>query len=195
MPRQDAGAAVSVERFFQFSLLGLVASGYLAVAGSGYLDTPTIALTTAGLVLRAVADLRAPAVGTSPTALTTIVTVAYAAFFVADYFLLSRDFLAATVHLLFFLAVMKILTAKSNRDYLYTAVIAFLELLAAAILSINFNFFLFLALYLLFAIAALTSGEIRRSIDRSTVTARSGLKNFYPRLGMLSTLSRWVSCC
>src|ERR1035437_4638141 len=38
----------------------------------------------------------------------------------------------ATVHLLFFLAVMKILTAKSNRDYLYTAVIAFLELLAAA---------------------------------------------------------------
>ena len=54
MPRQDAGAAVSVERFFQFSLLGLVASGYLAVAGSGYLDTPTIALTTAGLVLRAV---------------------------------------------------------------------------------------------------------------------------------------------
>ena len=97
-----------------------------------------------------------------------------------DYFLLSRDFLAATVHLLFFLAVMKILTAKSNRDYLYTAVIAFLELLAAAILSINFNFFLFLALYLLFAIAALTSGEIRRSIDRSTVTARSGLKNFLP---------------
>jgi len=48
MPRQDAGAALSVERFFQFSLLGLVASGYLAVAGSGYLDTPTIALTTSG---------------------------------------------------------------------------------------------------------------------------------------------------
>ena len=31
MPRADASAAVSVERFFQFSLLGLVASGYLAV--------------------------------------------------------------------------------------------------------------------------------------------------------------------
>ena len=35
-----ASAAVSVERFFQLSLLGLVASGYLAVAGSGYLDAP-----------------------------------------------------------------------------------------------------------------------------------------------------------
>jgi len=186
MARQNAGAAVSVERFFQFSLLGLVASGYLAVAGSGYLDTPTIALTTAGLVLRAVLICGFVRFDLSDR-LTTIVTIAYAAFFGADYFL-SRDFLAATVHLLFFLAVMKILTAKSNRDYLYTAVIAFLELLAAAILSVNFNFFLFLALYLLFAIAALTSGEIRRSIDRSTVTARSGLKSFYPRLGLLSAL-------
>jgi protein-glutamine gamma-glutamyltransferase len=187
MPQQDAGAAVSVERFFQFSLLGLVASGYLAVAGSGYLDTPTIALTSAGLLLRAVLICGLLRLDLSDR-LTTIVTIAYAAFFAADYFLLSRDFLAATVHLLFFLAVMKILTAKSNRDYLYTAVIAFLELLAAAILSVNFNFFLFLALYLLFAIAALTSGEIRRSIDRSTVTARSGLKSFYPRLSLLSAL-------
>ena len=71
------------------------------------------------------------------------------------------------MHLLFFLAVMKILTARTNRDYLYTAIIAFLELLAAAILSVNFNFFLFLSLYLLFAIAALTSGEIRRSSHKS----------------------------
>jgi transglutaminase-like putative cysteine protease len=187
MPRQDAGAAVSVERFFQFSLLGLVASGYLAVAGSGYLDTPAIALTTAGLLLRAVLVCGLFRLNLSDR-LTTIVTIAYAAFFVADYFLLSRDFLAATVHLLFFLAVMKILTAKSNRDYLYTAVIAFLELLAAAILSINLNFFLFLALYLLFAIAALTSGEIRRSIGRSTVTARGGSKSFYARLSLLSAL-------
>jgi protein-glutamine gamma-glutamyltransferase len=187
MPRQDAGASVSVERFFQFSLLGLVASGYLAVAGSGYLDGPTIALTTTGLLIRAVLICGLFRWNLSDR-LTTIVTIAYAAFFVADYFWLSRDFLAATVHLLFFLAVMKILTAKSNRDYLYTAVIAFLELLAAAILSVNLNFFLFLALYLLFAIAALTSGEIRRSIDHSTVTARSGLKSFYPRLSLLSGL-------
>src|SRR5262245_14145998 len=82
---------------------------------------------------------------------TNQITFAYALFFVADYFVLSRDFLAATVHLLFFLAVVKSLTARTDRDYLYTAIIAFLELLAAAILSVNFNFILFLSLYLLFA--------------------------------------------
>ena len=42
MAPQDAAATLSIERFFGFSLLGLVASGYLAVAGSGYLDAPTI---------------------------------------------------------------------------------------------------------------------------------------------------------
>src|ERR1039458_2877554 len=151
MPRQDTGSAVSVERFFQFSLLGLVSSGFLSVAGSGYLDAVTITLTTAGLLLRALLICELVRLQLSGR-VTNIATLAYAAFFVADYFLLSREFLAATVHLLFFLAVMKILTATSNRDYLYTAVIAFLELLAGAILSVNFNFFLFLALYLLFAI-------------------------------------------
>jgi transglutaminase-like putative cysteine protease len=187
MPRQDAGAAVGVERFFQFSLLGLVASGYLAVAASGFLDAPTIALTTTGLLLRAIVIGGLVRLNLSDR-LTTIVTIVYAAFFPADYFWLSRDFLSATVHLLFFLAVMKILTARSNRDYLYTAVIAFLEMLAAAILSIDFNFFLILALYLLFAIASLTSGEIRRSIEASAVTARSGLKSLCPRLSLLSAL-------
>src|SRR5262245_34597367 len=166
MSRPAASAAVSVERFFQLSLLGLVASGYLAVAGSGYLDTPTIVLTAAGLTLRGLLVLGLLRLEISERT-TTVLTLAYTAFFGVDYLLLSRDFLQATVHLVCFLAVMKILTARTPRDFLHTAVIAFLELLAAAILSVNLNFFLFLALYLLFAMAALTSAEIRRSVYKS----------------------------
>ncbi len=187
MPRADASAAVSVERFFQFSLLGLVASGYLAVAGSGYLDAPTVMLTAAGLLLRGLLIYGFVQWELSERS-STLVTIGYTGFYILDYFLLSRDFLTATVHLVFFLAVMKILTARTNRDHLYTACIAFLELLAAAILSINFNFFVFLALYLLFAIAALSSGEIRRSMHKSTTTARNGPRHFHARLGVLSVL-------
>src|SRR5690349_19014052 len=185
MARSDASAAVSVERFFQFSLLGLVASGYLAVAGSGYLDNATVALAGAGLLARALLIAGWIRLDLSER-LVTSVTLSYMAFFVADYFLLSRDFLSATVHLVFFLAVMKILTARTNRDYLYTATIAFLELLAAAILSINFNFFLFLALFLLCAMATLTSAEIRRSLARTPAPPRTILKRFHPRLAVLA---------
>jgi transglutaminase-like putative cysteine protease len=191
MVRSDAsawpGRHPSVERFFQFSLLGLVASGYLAVAGSGYLDVATIALTAAGLVLRGLLICGVVRLEL-PDRTVTFIALGYSAFFALDYFLLSREFLTATVHLVFFLAVMKILTAKTNRDYLYTAAIAFVELLAAALLSIDFNFFLFLALYLLFAVAALISGEIRRSAGRAKATARSGLKGFQARLALHSAL-------
>ena len=58
MAQGSAGASLSaappvanhVDRFFELSLLGLLASGFLAVAGSGYLDLPTIVLTTAVMV-------------------------------------------------------------------------------------------------------------------------------------------------
>lgn len=191
MLRAGASPAVSVERFFQASLLGLVASGYLAVAGSGYLDAPTVVLTAAGLALRALMIFGVVRLEISERA-ATVATITYSGFYVADYLLLSRDFLQATVHLVFFLAIAKVLTARSGRDHLYTACIAFLELLAAAILSAKFNFFLFLALYLLFAMAALMSGEIRRSIQRaaagaaSDATARTRLRRFHPRLAALS---------
>jgi protein-glutamine gamma-glutamyltransferase len=116
----------------------------------------------------------------------TVATLAYAGFFPLDYLFLSRGFLEATVHLIFFLAVMKILSARTNRDFLFTSTIAFLELLAAAILSANLNFFLFLALYLFFAMAAFTSSEIRRALEKPQQVARSGLNRFHPRLGTLT---------
>src|SRR5258708_38114791 len=53
MARLGAAATSPVERFFQFSVLGFVTSGFLAVAGSGFLDLPTTLLMTAALVIRA----------------------------------------------------------------------------------------------------------------------------------------------
>lgn len=184
-----AGAGInpqlSVERFFQLSLLGLVTSGYLAVAGSGYLDAPTIVLVGLGLVLRTLLVTGAVKFEISDR-LVTVATLAYIGFYPLDYFFLSRAFLQATVHLVFYLAVVKILTARSNRDYLYTATIAFLEILAAAILSASLNFLLFLGLYLLSAIAAFTSAEIRRAMQKPHQIARSGLRRFHPRLAGLA---------
>ena len=185
MARAESSAAVSVERFFQFSLLGLVVSGYLAVAGSGYLDTPTVVLAACGLLARALLIAGWLRLELSDRVV-TVLTLSYIGFFLLDYSLLARDFLAATVHLVFFLAVIKILTAKTNRDFLYTAVIAFLELLAAAILSVNFNFFVFLALFLLCAMATLTSAEIRRSLSQTPSAPRTGLRRFHSRLALLS---------
>jgi len=190
-PDESAGRTVyaPVERFFQFSLLGLLASGYLAVAGSGYLDAPTLVLAAAGLVFRGLAISGWVRLELTERA-ATLAALGYAGFFALDYLVLSHDFLSATVHLVFFLALMKILTAKNDRDYLALAAIAFLELVWAAILSIGFNFLVFLTLFLLFGIAALTSGEIRRSMRQAPSAARGSMKRFYPRL---AALTLWVT--
>src|SRR4029077_7832774 len=57
----------------------------------------------------------------------------------------------------------KIVTAKTNRDYLLLKVIAFLELLAACVLSYSLNFLLFLLLFLILGVATFTSSEMRDS--------------------------------
>jgi len=183
--RSSAGAAVSVERFFQFSLWGLVTSGYLAVAGTGYLDKATVVLMAGALGLRALVIAGAVQLNLSERWLTAA-TLAYVGFFPIDYLWISADFLRATIHLVFFLATTKVLAAKTSRDHLYTAIISFLELLAAAILSVDLAFFLFLALYLLFAMAAFTSAEIRRSLDGRHIVARAGLRRFPLRLSVLT---------
>src|ERR1700749_4219128 len=101
MARSESSAAASVERFFQFSLLGLVTSGYLAVAGSGYLDTPTLVLTAAGLLLRGLV-IAGIVRFHIPDFVARLLAVAFVAFFGIDYLFISRDFLSATVHLVFF---------------------------------------------------------------------------------------------
>ena len=175
-----------MERFFQFSLLGLVASGFLAVAGAGYLDLATVALTTAGLAVRALSIAGWPHIDLSDRAVAWIAAL-YAVFFLADWLVLSRGLLPAAVHLAFFLMVMKAVTAKTGRDHLFLAAVAVLELAAAALLSIDLKFFLALLLYLLFAIAALTSSEIRRSLRRSAaVRPHDGPRRFHLRLALLA---------
>src|SRR5271155_5838013 len=86
--------ANQVDRFFELSLLGLLSSGFLAVAGSGYLDVPTVVITAVALLTRAliVAGLIRFEL---PPIVITLLTLAYIAFYAIDYSLISRSFIPA----------------------------------------------------------------------------------------------------
>src|SRR3982751_483152 len=129
-----AGVAVpvparSIERFFEICLLGMLASGYFAVLGSGFLDLPVAVLVACALVVRVLFLMGIVRLNVPPK-LVTILTLLYIGFYPLDYTFVSREFIPATVHLVFFLAVTKLLTARSDRDFSFLRVVAFLELLA-----------------------------------------------------------------
>ncbi|MDP9169786.1 MAG: DUF3488 and transglutaminase-like domain-containing protein, partial [Acidobacteriota bacterium] len=165
--RAVSSTASPIARFFQFSLLGMAASGFFALAGARSLDWPTLALTLVALTLRAlhVSGLLRVAI---PGRVIALAALACATFFLFDFYFLSRDFFTATLHGVCFLAAIKILTAHTRRDYLYTGAVAFLQVIGAALISFHANFFAWLTLYLLFGIAALTSAEIHAGIRRNT---------------------------
>lgn len=185
MPPPRTRTAASVERFFQFSLLGLIMSGYFALAASGYLDRPTLILTMLGLLVRAAIVAGLVRIE-FPSWIVSVAGLVYIAFFPIDFYFLSHEFLTPVVHGVCFLATVKILTARSNRDYIYTGVISFMELIAAALLSAQSSFFACLALYVVFAIAAFTSAEMRRGFERQGQIAAPARARVGWRLGVIA---------
>ncbi len=188
MVRSIAGAASPVDRFFQFAVLGLVASGYLAVAGSGYLDAPTAITMAAALFVRALYSCGILHYEIPARAI-NLATLAYMAVYGVDYEWISGSLIPATVHLIFFLAIVKVLTASTSRDYFLLKLIAFMELIAASILSSSLNFFVFLALFLVLGVATFTSSEIRQaSLARKIVMRGSPGRGLGARLAASSVL-------
>ncbi len=176
MPGASTAARVSrggdlAKRFFDWSLLGMLASGYFAVLGSGQLDLPTAVVMFAALAARAMI-LAGSVEITIPSKLVSALAILYIVYFPVDYFLLSGEFLPALTHMIFFVAVMKLLTSTTTRDHMYLVVIATLELLAAAILSTDPTFFLFLATFLLSGIGAFAAGEILKASARGRTVVR-----------------------
>src|SRR5438309_7107267 len=165
--RQRMGSA---ERFFQRSLYLLLVVGFTALAGTGKLDFLSLVLGGSALVLRGYHLLKKRRSYRIPERWTNYLTVFYFLFYVLDYFLLSQGFVNATVHMVLFSMVIKIFSVRRDRDLLYLAVLSFLMVLAAAVLTVDTLFLLTFSLFILVAIATFISMEMRRS-ERETLAA------------------------
>ncbi|MEZ5400749.1 MAG: DUF3488 and transglutaminase-like domain-containing protein [Bryobacteraceae bacterium] len=177
--------AWSLEQMFQWSILGMLGCSYLAILGSAALDAPSLALAGAAIVLRALqtAGLLRFSV---PDRLANALTLAYLGFFPVDYLFLSREFLPATVHLVFFLASLIILRANSARDFFFIKLSSLSLLLAASVLSAGLSFLVFLVTFLVCAIGAQISGEIRRNLRAEQKVSGRWVTGAGRRLAVLS---------
>ncbi len=161
----------AVESYFEWALHFLVAFGFFTLAGTGSLDLLTLAAMISALLLRGYFLWTRRAIAISER-WTTPLTLCYFAFFAADYFVISRGFLLATIHLAVFAVILRMFSLRRERDYLTLAVLAFLMVLAAAILTVDALFFLSFAVFMLVAIAAFILFEMHQSLEAAELRAQ-----------------------
>src|ERR1700735_3919672 len=161
----------AINKYFELSLYLLVLMGFGALASTGGLDLPTILLVGVALALRGIllAERRPVVISERWT---TPLTVAYFLFYAADYFVLSRSFLAATVHLVLFAVVVRTFSLRRDRDYTMLAVLAFLMILASAVLTVDSGFLFFFAGFMLMTVATFILMEMSRSEQAAKFQAR-----------------------
>src|SRR5438477_5434193 len=160
----------AIQRYFEVALYLLVLTGFGTLASTGGLDLPTMLLAGAAVLFRGylLATRRTFLI---PERWTTVLTVAYAGFYLLDYFFISGGFLNATIHLVIFALVVRLFSARRERDYYFLTVIAFLMVIAAAVLTVGSMFLLTFSGFMIVAVVAVILMEMRHAAAKSTVHA------------------------
>jgi hypothetical protein len=162
----------AVQRYFEVALYLLLFTGFGTLASTGGLDTVTVLLVSAALLFRGYL-LATRRILLIPERSISALTLGYGGFYLVDYFLVSGAFLGATVHLVLFVMVVRLFSAQRNRDHSFLSVIAFLMVLAAAVLTVNSIFLLAFAGFMLMAVATFILMEMGRASAKATIAAKN----------------------
>ena len=146
-------------------------AGFGALASTGGLDLPAVILVGLAFVLRGY-QLLTRREFAIPERWTTFLTLIYILVYLADYFFLSRSFLAASVHLVLFVMVVRLFSLQRTRDHYMLAVLSFLMVLAAAVLTVGSVFVLTFAGFLLVAVVTFVLMEMRHSCTTEATHAQ-----------------------
>lgn len=159
-----------IPRYFEIALYLLVLTAFVTLASTKGLDGASILFVAAALCVRGYV-LLTHRVLLIPERWTNGLTLAYAAFYLFDYLLLSQQFVSTTVHLVLFLTVMRLFSTRRDRDNYFLAIIAFLMVLASAVLTVDSTFLFAFAIFMLCAIATFILMEMKRTSASSITTA------------------------
>jgi hypothetical protein len=170
----------AINKYFELSIYFLVLMGFGTLASTGVLDWAAILLVGGALAVRGYLLAERRRIVFSER-WTTPLTIAYFLFYAADYFLLSRSFLTATVHLVMFAVVVRTFSLRRDRDYTTLAILAFLMVLASAVLTVDSVFLFFFAAFTLTAVITFVLMEMKRSGRSAQFQARHSRDDYEHR--------------
>lgn len=163
--------AYAVERYFNVALYLLVLTGFVTLASTGGLDMPGVVLVSFALLLRGYQLLRQREWKIAER-WTTYLTLLYVFVYFCDYFLISHSFLAATVHLVLFLMVVRLFVLQRARDHYMLAGLSFAMVLAASVLTVEGVFLFSFAAFILVAVITFVLMEMRHSLNEEHARAQ-----------------------
>ncbi len=164
----------AVQRYFEVSLFLLVATGILSIVSTGKLDLLSVLIPSVALIFKGVRLQRGRGPEISPRAATWLV-LGYFLFFPLDLWVLSRGLaegapnpplyaaLLSSIHLIMFATLVRLYSARSNRDHAFLAVLAVASMLVSAILTVETGFLVALAIFLVLSVSTFVALEMRRS--------------------------------
>jgi protein-glutamine gamma-glutamyltransferase len=161
----------AIERYFNVALFMLVLTGFGALASTGQLDLASEVLVGIALLVRGF-QLLTRREFAIPERWITLLTIIYVFIFIADYFFLSRSFLTSSVHLVLFTMVVRLFSLQKTRDHYMLAVLSFLMVLAAAVLTVGSMFLVSFAAFLLVAVVTFVLMEMRHSVSSEQTHAQ-----------------------
>jgi transglutaminase-like putative cysteine protease len=181
------------ERFFRVSLFLLLFTAILTLIGTGKIDLFTSLLATAAVLFRA----RRWWYGHEPELTSrsaTFMVLCYLLFFPVDMFFVSRSLAAnspnpqlyaaliSSVHFLIFVLLVRLYSARSDRDAHFLVMLAFAAVLASAVLTVDTTFLFLFFLFLLFAVATYAGLELRRGATGALVPVTSAMPDAEKKL-------------
>jgi transglutaminase-like putative cysteine protease len=174
------------ERFFRISLFLLLLTAILTLIGTGKIDLFTSLIATFALLYRA----RRWWYGHQPeltSRAATFMVLCYLIFFPIDMFFVSRSLAAnspnpqlyaaliSSVHFLIFVLLVRLYSARTDRDAHFLVMLAFAAVLASAVLTVDTTFLFLFFLFLLFAVATYAGLELRRGAAGALVPAAAAM--------------------
>jgi protein-glutamine gamma-glutamyltransferase len=158
--------SLPIQQYLEVAVYLLALTGFATLASTGGLDLPGILFVSSALLIRGYL-LASGQTLVINSGWTTLLTVGYAIYYLADYFFISRSFISATVHLVLFVMVVRLFSAQRARDYYFLAVISFLMVLAAAVLTVDSVFLVTFAFFMLTAVASVVLMEMNHASGRA----------------------------
>ena len=174
-----------MKRYCELSVHGLVGTAFFALAMTGRLDLLSVAIFTPALAVSLYRALKALPPILTPRA-SFYLSIAYVGILLLDFSMYSRSLIGAAIHMVLFLELVKLHQEKSDRDFLYLILLAFLKILAASSLTVDISFMGTLLMFFMALISTLTSFDIYRTEKKAQTGTRESAS-------ALSSLSIWAT--